>query len=263
MSKPSSSWIPKSDPSLGMNAPFDKPNSREWNVNSPSMKPNDSSGNATNKSNAMLVSANNRRIGLWVNDITTDFNLLGSVAQSQDKQQFFPHNFAAPRITISGQCPNSYEFGRLGEVVREAHRYAIDDGDRGLDDKYRAVRFIKYGLDYKPRNGTAGASSKSRTGKENRTTKGVPSRIVLDGYVSGMQRGAERYEVAYNWQFEFVVLRAANMLGLQDPVLNSSLIKVVKTIEDALSNASLAQPGVDPFVAYNDTALNATSAFDQ
>lgn len=258
MSKPSKSWVPKGEPSDGMSAPYNRPRSKEWNVNSPDRSP-DANGNVANGANAMLKAADGRRIGLFVNEISTDFNLSGTLAQSPGKQQFFPHNYAAPRVMISGQTPNGYEFGRLSEVVRSSHLMAIDDGDRGLDDQFRAVTFMTFGRRHIPQFGDAGANQKTRQGRKYRTTKGVPSRIVLDGYITSMARGAERHLVAYDWQFEFVVLRASNMIGLPDSKLNRDLVKTVQTIEDALSGAKSATPNVDPWKAYNDSIAGAFS----
>lgn len=253
MSKPSKSWIPSSNPSPGMNVPFDRPNTREWNVNTPKMSPNDSQGNPTNRSNAMLISGGGKKIGLWVNNITTDFSLSGSVAQSQNKQQFFPHNFTQPTISISGQSPNGYEFGRLGEVVRESHKLAIDDGDRGLNDQYRAVKFVKYGKDYVSNHGgEAGSRYESRAGVKNRNTKGRSSKMIVYGYIANMNRGTERHLVAFDWSFELIVLKAVNFMDLRDDGLNGNLIKVVRTIEDSLSKADKAVPETDPFKAYAD-----------
>jgi hypothetical protein len=235
-----------------MNAPYDKPKSREWNVNSPNLAP-DQNGQPANKANAMLKSANGQRIGLFVNEIVTDFNLAGSVAQSSSKQQFFPRNYAAPRVQISGQAPNGYEYGRLAEVVRASHLQAIDDGDRGLDDQFRAVTFMTFGKRHVPQFGEAGANQRARQGRKSRTTKGIPSRIVLDGYITNMVRGAERHLVVYDWQFEFVVLRASSMIGLPDSALNRDLVKTVQTIEDALSKAKTATPSVDPWAAYKES----------
>ena len=156
---------------------------------------------------------------------------------------------------ISGQAPNGYEMGRLAEVIRESHQLAIDDGDAGLGDQYRAVRFMKFGKTYTPNyKGVAGSNATARTGRRNRTNKGLSSQITVDGYISGITRGAERYLVAYDWQFELVVLRSVSMLGLRDPALDSQLIKVVKTIEDALVNADRAVPEIDPFGAYSSAA---------
>lgn len=249
----SKSWTPGSTPSDGMNARYDRPNNKEWDVNSPKLSP-DEGGQRANGANALLRAADGRTIGLFVNEISTDFNLAGTVAQSQDKQQFFARNYAAPRVLISGQAPNGYEYGRLAEVVRRSHRDAIDDGDRGLSDQFRAVTFMTFGNTHRDRYGDAGANVKSRMGERARTTKGKPSRIVLDGYISSMTRGAERHLVAYDWQFEFVVLRAANMIGLPDSSLNRDLVKNVQTIEDALAKAPSATPTVDPWQAYNETA---------
>lgn len=255
MAKSSKSWIPSGEPSDGMMAPYNKPRTDEWNVNSPDFSP-DNRGEPANGANAMLRDAKGRRIGLFVNDITTDFNLAGSQAQSAGKQQFFPRNYAAPRVMISGQAPNGYEFGRLSEVVRESHLMAIDDGDRGLDDQFRAVTFMTFGKDHVPKFGDAGANQAARQGRKYRTTKGVPSRIVLDGYITNMVRGAERHMVAYDWQFELVVLRAKSLLALPDSKLNRTLVKTVQTIEDALSKTKSASPSVDPWAAYNDSVAN-------
>jgi len=262
MPKQSRSWIPSSLPSDNMSIPFDKPKG-EWNVKSPNLPPNNSSGELTNRANAVLIGANNKRIGLFVNQIETEFSLAGEVAQSQSQQQFFPHNFTQPRLRISGQAPNSYEFGRLGEMVRESHRAAIDDGDRGLSEAYRKVEFKYVGGDknaksYNRRGPIAGNASRERTGSLNRTTKGQPSRIHLQGFVSNMQRGAERFNVAYDWSFEFVVLRAVSFIGIHDATLTTALNKINATIEESLAGIANASSTIDPFDAYGDVATNST-----
>src|SRR6476469_7890096 len=68
---------------------------------------------------------NPSRFYFWVHDLTANFNLNGSFAQSPRFRRFYARNFAMPVFSITGQCPDQKNYGDLIEWVRQAQKQTI------------------------------------------------------------------------------------------------------------------------------------------
>jgi hypothetical protein len=95
-------------------------------------------------------------------------------------------------MAVGGQTPNSYQYQRIGEFVRDFHLDTIT-----TDNTLRLAI-------------AAGGPT------NNRTIKGRRDGILVDGYIDHVGRGAERWVNAPDYQFNFIVTRALKLLTLED-----------------------------------------------
>jgi hypothetical protein len=116
-------------------------------------------------------------IELWVTDVTVDFGLSGTTAQSAKQRSFFARNSIPPAFTVACQAPNQYIYGQTQEFFRSSQR--------GFSDL--AYLHIK-----------AGGI------KANNSTKGVHQNIGVEGYVQATRRRHERFVNAPAFTFGFV-----------------------------------------------------------
>lgn len=184
-------------------------------VRRPNIAP-DAAGEPTNGANAILTRKNSQMIGLWVNEITADFQMSGIMAQSKDRRTFFPHNFVAPVFQVSGQTTNSYEYNRLALFVRHSQLNLAND----IDDPLRLI--VPY-----PEKETS----------FNRPQRGSHTDIDLEGYATTINAGAERWMNAPNWTFAFTITRALQFPGIEDPDPGHS--KQVLSAMNAFFNTTL------------------------
>lgn len=183
----------------------------------PFLRP-DASGHSINGSNAFLERTNpssgqGERVYLWVNEVTANFELAGTMAQSKRKRSFFAHNFVQPSLTIAGQTPNSFQYNRLAMFIRQNQLDATRLESGSVTDFLRFVIWKK------------GASAK-------RGHRGAHRPIDIEGYVKTISAGAERFVNAPDYGFEFIITRANNFLGLQDEViLRTKLMSLTQIIK--------------------------------
>lgn len=208
-----SSWVPG-----GLQQPID----RGYSVRSPDFRP-DQGGEAINGANALLEKGDGSRVFLWVNNVESAFAMAGNTAQSHRSRRFYPHNFTQPSVTISGQTPNQYEYGRLAEFVRSAQL-------RSLNDDQALLTFKLF------EGGGAGITN------DNPAIRGKHQQIAIRGYVTRVDRITERFINAPNWTMEFVITEAQSFLGLHDqPAVRQRL----KTIIDGIRHGGYEDGKID------------------
>ncbi len=176
-------------------------------VTHPQLRPEDDKGRSMNKSNAYLENVKGERVWLWINDITSDFAMSGTTAQSHKRREFFAHNFTQPSLNINCQTPNSYEYNRLGAFIRDAQL-------KGLSHQGNVLKL---------RVAPGGYEAK-------KNVKGTHRGIYVDGYIINSVRGAERWVNAPDFQFSFVISHAHNFLGLQDQDVKSQQLRTIMGI---------------------------------
>lgn len=195
-----SSWIPSSE--FGS---IDK----GLLVNKPDMRP-DSGGERREGANGLLRDSKGRSVGLWINDISADFSMVGSTAQSKRKRSFYPHNFAQPMLVIAGQTPNQYQHARLAEFIRKSQLEAT------LSD-----------LNVLQLTVLAGGDAKART------TRGRHIGIDVKGYIDRGTRTAEVGVQAPPFSFNFIITEANKLLGMDDePVRKLQFKSIMDVVEN-------------------------------
>lgn len=199
-----SSWKP--------NASDDAPDIRTgpyW-VTHPQLPPEDARGGRLNNTNAFLENVKGERVWLWINDITSDFAMSGTTAQSRNRREFFAHNFTQPSLNINCQTPNSYEYNRLGAFIRDAQL-------KGLSHQGQVLKFRV----------APGGYSANKNNVGSYTVKGKHEGLYVDGYILNAGRGAERWVNAPDYQFSFVISHAHNFLGLHDQDVQSMKLRTI------------------------------------
>lgn len=148
-----------------------------------------------NRANASLRRLRTQEaIALWINKVEADFGVDGQVAQSREGRSYYPRSIQQARFRVSGQAPNSYHFNRLAKFARLTHKDALDG------------HWIKFYLqEHKP-----------NTKLPRQGIRGPHSQIHVDGYITNVQAGAERFVNAPTYSFEFVVFNAYNFFGWED-----------------------------------------------
>lgn len=182
------SWTPGTD--------VEQPIDRGYAIKRPNLSP-DRAGQPQKDANAYFENGNGERVFMWVSDVEAQFAMTGSTAQSRAYRRFYPHNFAQPTCTISGQCPNQYEMGRLAEFIRDSQLLQLED------NPLLKFRLFTQGKD------TARPLQ-----------KGKHRRISISGYVLNVPRTAERWVNAPEYRLEFAIAKAEHFLGLQDQVVS-------------------------------------------
>lgn len=122
-------------------------------------------------------------VSLWVIDVSIDFGLAGSTAQSRTTRSFFPHNSIPPVITVQCIAPNQFLYGKTLETIRSSHR--------NLDT---ACLHVFSG-------GIAPAGSHH---------KGQHDAVAAEGYVQNARRHHTKHEYAPEFTIEFTV---SNMIS--------------------------------------------------
>lgn len=219
------SWIPGQD-----GVPQPQNSIRDgYFVTTPAVAPDDG-GKPANGANAFLEDASGARVGMWVNDISADFELAGSTAQGPTRRDFYPHNFSQPSIKIKGQTTNSYEYNRLAEFIRSTHRDALSVSSDGV-----IVSFV--------------CLMPSSVKQPNRPVmRGRHRTVELTGFVKASKRGATRFVTAHEYELEFIVLAAKSFLGLEDDIIRpyQTLKTIGQRLESGRVRVKKLAPGTNP-----------------
>jgi hypothetical protein len=203
-----SSWNPNSQQG-GPHLPFD----RGFWATRPNFPP-DNKGESRNGSNAFLENGRGERVYMWVNEVTANFALSGTTAQSAKRRSFYPHNLAQPSITVGGQTPNTYEYNRLSAFIRDGHLKQV--AGKGDDEGVFALRVY------------AGGKNTTRD-----IQRGRRKQISVDGYIQNAAAGATRFINAPPFQFTFIITRAYKFLSLDDdPVAQFRLKQILDLLEE-------------------------------
>lgn len=189
--------------------PLQNPLKKGYGVASP-----DSNPAFSGRVNGRFVNQTNEKIDFWIEDIETSFGMTGTKAQSRNLREFMPHNINQPSVTISGRAPNSFQLNRLGAFIRsaqwnglntdklgEALRHEVTSS--GQTVQVNTIRFIlRNGKGAFPYNG--------------KHVKGVHNPWVLEGYVKEFKAGAQRFNQAPQFKFEFWIAesRLSNSIGI-------------------------------------------------
>lgn len=163
---------------------------------------------------------------MFVHEITMNFELAGSYAQSPQFRAFYPRNFVQPRITITGQTASQADYANLTEFIRKCQRQALTGSD------FTTTLVIP--------QGGPGKSSHDYVGHH------------LQGHIERIERKAERWVNAPEFSFEFVVVTASAGLyhtattdasGVKDTINQYMRFNVDQQIRNRLNKPSWA---IDP-----------------
>lgn len=137
-------------------------------------------------------------IPLWVFDLSADFSLSGSTAQSHGKRDFYPRNFNQPSYRIQGQTWNERHYGLLGENIRSWQHRCV-----------RGNFLMQFHL---PGDGPSPVWFRRANGQRfkaevQRNMKGPRPNIAFEGYVADMPRTHKRFVHAPEYSFDFIVSR--------------------------------------------------------
>lgn len=181
--------------------PLSNPINKGYGVTDPEVSAGEVAGNGR------WVNQANEKIDFWIEDITATFGMTGSKAQSRSVREFMPHNVNQPAITVKGRAANSFQYNRMASFVRTSHWNSLN-----LDQLGDATRQILLGEKGETRVNANTIRFILRARPEGmkvpwkgRNVKGSHVPWVLEGYVKGFKAGAERFEVAPQFEFEYFV----------------------------------------------------------
>lgn len=160
----------------GINGPID-----QGHVNFPEVQADE------NSASAYLMNRKGEQLHLWVDDVTASFEMGTSTGQSKHRRSLWPRSFVQPKFTVHGQMANSLQYQRLAEFVREAHLDMLQNAS--LKPQEMMALHIGQG-------GQPGVSDRQ---------KGHHQGYHMRGYISKIDRGAERWVNAPTFQFEFTL----------------------------------------------------------
>lgn len=169
------------------------------------------SGNPTKKANGRFINILGEYIDLYIEDIQSDFSMAGSTGQSRTLRQFFPHNMVQPSIQVTGISTNSHHYNKLAAFIRVSQHLALAGQRlRESDIPFRnildanghvvAIPTIRFLIS----NGTKDFDIP----RHGRTIKGIHKPWRLEGYVKSMAAGAERFQQAPRFAFEFLIAQS-------------------------------------------------------
>lgn len=182
--------------------PLQNPLKRGYGVADPDTNP------AGKGANGRFVNGRNEKIDFYVEDMTANFGMTGTTAQSRNLRQFMPHNINQPSITVKGRCPNSFQYNRMGSFVRASHFAALNPGKAEITRHLNTVsgktvaadtvRFVLFnGSQSYPYNGVQKGAG--------RNVKGIHAAWAVEGYIKSMKAGGQRFNQAPPFEFEFFI----------------------------------------------------------
>lgn len=131
----------------------------------------------------------------FIHEVDADFQISGSYAQSARKRDWYPRSFSQVSVSFTGQASSQAEYHNLTEFIRRAQRHSLD----WKNATTRQASTTKLGMPL-PRN--APARFNRRTGK--RESMGYSSHLLF-GHIGRIERISERYVVAPEYRFDFLV----------------------------------------------------------
>jgi hypothetical protein len=223
----------------------------------------------TNTWNAVLMDYQGRRLKMWVYEIAIDFGMSGTSSQSRYRRQFFPRSFNQTNVSVIGQMPNQKEYNKLAAFVRESHSTALNSNhsaiyqtDASGNQSSAAApspQLLKLIINpYGPKGSSldktlpneAGSAKKFKETKGPKNIKGTHNRMVFDGYIKNIASGAEKFNFAPEFRFDFVVAQAYlnGNTGLYDDALNagSQLSSISSLIKNTGFNGMYQPTGSKP-----------------
>jgi hypothetical protein len=138
----------------------------------------------SNDYTAYLEDQDGPRQYLWVHEITMNFQISGTYAQSHKHRSWYPRNFVQPTVGITGQMANQESFGDFVLFVRECQHKSLrwDDSDNRMNTVHLHIPAGKL-------QGYQGHS--------------------LNGHIRNVQWRSERWVNAPQFSFEFIVAMAS------------------------------------------------------
>lgn len=165
------------------------------------------------KPSARFINVKGETLDFWIEEIEAKFDMAGTTAQSQKVRQFFPHNMVQPSVTIRGRAPNSYQFNRLAAFVRVGQFEGLSGRElralgvpvRNVTDRQgRSVVIPTLRLIIRNGSGDA-ALAGEKYPFSGRTVKGRHQAWKLEGYVKAFKAGAQRFDPAPSFEFEYLI----------------------------------------------------------
>jgi hypothetical protein len=130
---------------------------------------------------------------LWVMEVEQTHELSGSTYQSQYYQHFYGKSYAPGPVTVNGRVPTQAHYDALAEFIRKHQLLLINQP--GASNLLNPNPSDPYSLPL--------------------LTLAVPSEgLNLEGYVTGFQGGAKRFNPAPPFNFDFVVINDAHSVGV-------------------------------------------------
>lgn len=141
-----------------------------------------------NQHTAYLEDQDSNRLYMWVHEIAMSFQLSGSTAQSHQYRAFYPRNFVAPVVTLTGQCASQEAYGDLCEFIRESQRKSLrwDNSDARMNSVHLHI----------PSGGEP-------------NTGHFHEGHALNGHIRSIRRQTTRWVNAPEFTFEFMVATAS------------------------------------------------------
>lgn len=144
-----------------------RPTRKGLGVTTPNQPATSQNANAFLRNNGAAPNdpADIRKIYLWVDAITTGWNLSGDLSQVSGSRSFYPKNLTQTPITITGHVANQYEYDRLVRFVERAHFTSLNGGKPFNLNWNGFVDFLLYrpsgghSFDYLPDNLSFGLGS--------------------------------------------------------------------------------------------------------
>lgn len=140
---------------------------------------------AVDRHNVLLEDQCGNTMLLWVHEIVMNFQMAGQRAQSHRMAEWYPRNFVAPTVTLTGQTQNQKQYAHIAEWIRRTQYYALRWKNAG---EYTVKLSI-------PDNG-------------NKVLGHYHQGHTLRGYIRNIERRTERFVNAPQFSFEFIVATA-------------------------------------------------------
>jgi hypothetical protein len=158
---------------------------------------------ADNNPSAQLENIRGDTIGLWISNFSIDFSMGGTYAQSMRLRQYMPRNLIQPVIHVEGQMPNSFQYQRLAEFVRESHYDTLFPQTLVTDQQMLSFTLFAGHLGDLTLF-SAGGKRKAKMGDYVVQGKGPHALQHFRGYIQSIQRGAQQFINAPTYTFDFV-----------------------------------------------------------
>lgn len=140
-------------------------------------------------------------VNLWLNKVSTGWNLSGSYGQAQKNRIFYPRNLSQQPITIEGQMPNQHEYDKLVMFVKTHHQLALNSGTKvqqALTFALPAALIKLPGTSLSPYRADAYYDSGSIVRRYYR-------HMYVDGYITGIQAGHPRWNFMPKFTMDLLV----------------------------------------------------------
>ena len=154
----------------------------------------------------------NRDIWIYCTGISTGWSVAGDYGQSAAARTFYPKNLSQDEIQIEGVVANQYEYDRLVEFTIQHHRSMLDTFDHDTDPNTPAqnngpleLRLYPYLIDTGKRTRKGEIVYREVYGGLPGAGVAGTNGVKLQGVISGIDAGHDRFVNAKSFQFSFRV----------------------------------------------------------